>query len=202
MFTSMKLETERLIIRPLTISDAESLQVICSDKEVMRYLPEDVMTLDDVREIIQWLQECYLKNTPEDIIKFTVGVEHQDTGTLIGWCGLGPLEYEPSKIELFCGIARRFWSRGYATESCRAMLDYGYTVIGLDSIAAVVHPDNTASRRVIEKTGFIFREQLNTDVDAYGDYINHHYYALTHQDYDILRVDATSTPIRRKDRKG
>lgn len=192
MFTHMRLETERLVIRPLAPIDAEPLQVICSDEQVMRYLPEDLMTLDEVREIIDWLQECYAKNTPDHIVKFTVGIDYRETGELIGWCGLGPLEYAPSEIEIFCGIARDFWNRGIATEACSAMLEYGFSVIGRHTIVAVVHPGNIASKRLVEKIGMVYRGQLGDNAETYGHYSNHHYYTMTRQENDIKPVFSVS----------
>ncbi|UCD17905.1 MAG: GNAT family N-acetyltransferase [Candidatus Zixiibacteriota bacterium] len=183
MFIHMRLETERLIIRPFTLKDAEKLQVICSDEEVVRYLPENVMTLDEVREIIAWLLDCYQKNTPDNIVKFTVAVELKDSNELIGWCGLGPLEFAPSETEIFCGFARQFWGRGIATEAARAMLGYGFETVGLIEIAAVVHPDNVASKRVIEKMGLIYRRQFTDPTGGYRDYADYYYFSLRRDEY-------------------
>jgi hypothetical protein len=65
MFSDITLNTVRLAIRPLRPDDAEQLHSVVSQEEVVRFLPEDVMTLDDVREIIAWLTDCYRQNTPE-----------------------------------------------------------------------------------------------------------------------------------------
>jgi ribosomal-protein-alanine N-acetyltransferase len=74
MLQGTRLETERLIIRPFDLPDAESLHEILRQEEVVRYLPEDVMSLEEVKRILAWLTECYQKNTPDHIVKLTLAV--------------------------------------------------------------------------------------------------------------------------------
>lgn len=151
IFTDINIKTTRLIIRPFSLDDAAQLNAVVSQEAVVKYLPEDVMSLDEVKDILTWLLDCYRKNTPENILKFTVAIEWKADHRVIGWCGLGPLDFRPSQVELFFGLSDEFWGRGIATEAAAAMLAYGFETIGLPRIVAVVHPENVASKRVIEK---------------------------------------------------
>jgi RimJ/RimL family protein N-acetyltransferase len=78
-----------------------------------------------------------------------------ETGAVIGWGGLYDDPFEPGwGIEVAYLFTPPAWGRGYATELVRCCLDIAATRLGLASVVAFAHPDNVASRRVLEKTGF------------------------------------------------
>lgn len=192
MFRDLHLETTSVIIRPFTMGDAAALHAILRQEDVMRFLPESVMSLEEVREILAWIIDCYDKNSPEQIIKFTVAVTLRDTGELIGWVGLGPLDFEPSQIELFYGMDKAFWGRGLATEAARAMLGYGFNKLGRPRIVAVVHPDNAASIGVIEKTGLKYERTVGSLSPEHKAYEGDYYYSLTRKEFERLGSYRTS----------
>jgi ribosomal-protein-alanine N-acetyltransferase len=161
MFKTIHIETERLLIRPFTLADLPAFHAMVSHPEVMAFLPEDIMSLEEAKGILSWLIESYAVNTREAIRKFTVAVVHRNSGKIIGWVGLGPLEFEPTEIELSYGISQEHWGNGFATEAALAMLEYGFDVVGLERIVAVTHPENIASVRVLEKIGMA-RESIVT----------------------------------------
>jgi ribosomal-protein-alanine N-acetyltransferase len=144
----------------------------------MRYLPEEVMSSDKVKKIISWLLDCYQKNTPECIMKFTLAVLLKDENKLIGWCGLGPLDFSPENIEIFFGLSKEYWGKGLATEAGKSVLHYGFETIGLEEIAAVAHPQNLASIKVIEKLGLIYKKKIGSLSDKYKSYQGCLYYSL------------------------
>ena len=183
MFTDLFLETDRLVHKPFTKNDLEQLHKIVSQKEVVKYLPEDVMSLEETKEILTWLISCYERNSPQKIIKYTVGVYHKEDEKLIGWCGLGPLEFDESEIEVYFGLSQEYWGRGLATESAGAMLGYSFSVIGLDKIVAVVNPENTASKRVIEKLRMTYRKQVKGLPENFKAYEGHLYYSMSRNEY-------------------
>ena len=189
MFKDIYIETERLIIKPYCIQDIDDLYKIYSDEKVMAYIPEGVMSYQCVEDLIKWMVEyCYEKNTPDNIIKFGVAVADKETKRVLGWCGLGSLDCKPEDVEIFYGLSSEFWGQGLATEAARAMLHYGFDIIGLKRIIAVVKPDNIASRKVIEKLGMKFEKILKVDDIHYSGYDGELYYALTEDEYgDYLK---------------
>ncbi len=72
------------------------------------------------------------------------------------------LQYLPELDETEVGflLDRPFWGKGYATEAALASLHFGFENIQLDHIIALVHPDNLASRRVIQKCGMKYVDTL------------------------------------------
>jgi ribosomal-protein-alanine N-acetyltransferase len=117
-----------------------------------------------------------------------VGVFHKEENKLIGWCGFGPLEFEPSEIEIYYGLSRDYWGKGFATEAAKALLDYGFGLIGLDKIVAIVMPENIASKKVIEKMGMIYQKQVKNLTVKYKTFEGDYYYSLTKEEYNNISV--------------
>jgi len=184
MFRDFRIETERLILRAFTLDDLIPFHAILSREEVMRYLPENVRSLEEVEHILDFVTDCYSRNTPDNIVKFTVAVIDKATGHLIGWAGLGPLEFAPGRIELYYGLAEARWGKGLAPEAARGVLDFGFRSLCLPEIVAVVNPENNASVRVLEKLGIRCREVvrgLQADQAFYEGFL---LYSLTRQEYE------------------
>jgi ribosomal-protein-alanine N-acetyltransferase len=176
MFKDVIIETPRLVLRPFRLDDVEAFHVILSQPEVMQYLPENVMTLDEVRKIVVWYQMTYEKNTPDNIIKWSLAVclksgtipqqavghpDLLDSDTcVIGWAGVGPLEFDESQTEIFYGLSSQHWGKGYSTEAAQAVLDYAFGTIGLKRLVGVTKPENVASVKILEKIGMTFEKKL------------------------------------------
>lgn len=146
--------TARLILRPLTEADTQSLHCILGERGVLRYFPHpDPPPRDKVRKFIlgqlgHWEDHGY----------GWWAVQPRSTKELIGWSGLQFLP-ETEETEVGFLLSRSYWGKGLATEAARASLRYGFEELGLGSIVAIVHPENRASRRVIEKLGMSFVDQ-------------------------------------------
>jgi RimJ/RimL family protein N-acetyltransferase len=179
------METERLVVRPFTMADCHAVHRLVGDERVVCHLPEGVWSLGQVREAIDWFVDCYRKNRPDRIIKFCVAVTLKETGELIGWYGLGPFDPFPEHIELFCGFAPEHWGQGYGTEAGRALLGYGFRILGLPEIVASVSPANPGSRRLVEKLGFTFEETLSGLPPEHSDYESHAYFRYKRQDFGL-----------------
>ncbi len=80
-------------------------------------------------------------------------VERKDNGEWIGRCGFSPY-LDGDEIEITYTFRRPNWGRGFASEAASACLDYARKFSAWPHIMARSHPDNVASKRVIEKLGF------------------------------------------------
>jgi len=78
----------------------------------------------------------------------------------IGWCGLQYLP-ETEEVEVAYLLGKAYWGKGLATEAAQASLRYGFEDLGLESIVGIVHLENKASQRVLEKLGLTCVEQAN-----------------------------------------
>lgn len=143
------LETTRLRLRPLVPADLDAWLAMDLDPDVRRYLfPHDPPTPEAHRAV---LHHQLVTGWPAEGGVWTV--EWKETPGFLGWCGLFPLE-DTGLIEIGYRYIRAVWGRGVATEAGGAVLDHGFSGFGFDPIVAVCHPQNHASRRVLEKLGF------------------------------------------------
>ena len=169
------------------MNDLDEFHDILQSEAVMRYIPDPIPTPDQSEDIITWLIDCYAGNTPEKIVKFTVGIEEKQSSRLIGWNGLGPLDFDPTEIEVYYGLREEFWGKGLATETTKAMVKYAFETIGLEQVVAVVMPDNVASAKVAENVGLKFRKIVTGLGEEFADYEGDRYYSLTRDEYRLGR---------------
>jgi RimJ/RimL family protein N-acetyltransferase len=149
------LRTGRLYLRPLQAGDAEILHHIYQTEGVLQYFPNTIPpSLEKVQRFIngqqaQWQQHGY----------GNWGIVPDGTKEICGWAGLQYLP-ELDATEIGYLLDRPFWGKGYATEAALASLHFGFKHFSLDHIIALVHPENLASRRVIEKCGMYFQNRI------------------------------------------
>jgi ribosomal-protein-alanine N-acetyltransferase len=185
-FTDVKLETARVLLRPFEERDWPAFAEIASKDAVLEFLPaNDRMTRDQLQNVFAWLRECYNRNTVDRIEKFTLPVILKQTGEVVGWCGLGPLEYDESQIEVYFVIDPEQWGKGLATEAAAALLEYAFEVLRLGRVVAVADPRNGASIRVLRKLG-MKEEGVVQDLPAeHRDYEGHLWYSMTAETWSV-----------------
>jgi ribosomal-protein-alanine N-acetyltransferase len=180
VFTDVRIETRRLLLRLFTHRDLEAFRRIASQEPVLRYLPDsDRMTPEEMEVILNWLIDCYSQNSPESIKKLTLPIVLKRSGEIVGWCGIGPLEFDESEYEIYFLIAHEHWGDGLATEASRALLEYAFGDLGLQRIVAVVDQENRASVRVLEKLGMQPQGPVRGLAPDHSHYEGHMLYALS-----------------------
>lgn len=165
-------ETERLILRSMEAIDVEGMYELDSDPEVHRYLGgHTIQTRAQAAAIIQFVQEQYHS---KGIGRWSV-IE-KASGEFIGWAGLKlitePVNQRVGFYDLGYRFLRRFWGKGYASESTQASLRYGFKELNLAEINAMANCEHLVSNHILSKQGFEF---INTF--AY-DEVPHNFYAL------------------------
>lgn len=152
----LTIQTGSLTLRPLQESDALTLHRIYQSEGVLRYFPSSIPPpLERVQRFIagqqaHWEQKGY----------GNWGVVPDGRCEIIGWAGLQFLP-ELNETEVGFLLDRPFWGKGYATAAALASLQDGFDRFDLDHIIALVHPDNQASRRVIEKCSMVYVETIH-----------------------------------------
>ncbi len=144
------LETERMLIRPLSFNDLPMLTVILSDPEVMKYSVRGICDEAATRKFIEWCLSCYASHGvgPWALID-------KMSSELVGFCGVGPEKVGGAEeINLGYRLAKLYWGKGLASESARAVLDYSFNEKHLGSVVVIIEPGHIASSRVAEKAGF------------------------------------------------
>jgi RimJ/RimL family protein N-acetyltransferase len=148
-------ETERLRARAWADDDAEAAYEIYRDEDVVRFLgsvPQPAESVDAMRaRIARW------QGIGESLAGTGYGFWALETrdGTLVGATVLKPLPGS-ELVEVGWHLGKEFWGRGYATESARGALAYGFERLGLDTIHAVIVRENTASIAVARRLGMTY----------------------------------------------
>lgn len=151
----MQLETERLIMRKFEETDAERMFLMDSHPEVMKYIGMPPLThIRETENIITMIRQQY-----EDYGVGRLAVIEKQSGLLIGWSRLKFLAREVNGYKNVYDLGYRFmpeyWGKGYASESARASLDFGFNGLKIDVTYAHAHSENHASHHVLKKLGFI-----------------------------------------------
>ncbi|MFD7898367.1 GNAT family N-acetyltransferase [Streptomyces sp. NPDC059743] len=139
------LETPRLRLRSLTESDLDHVVALDNDPGVRRFIDAGrPVSSDTVRR----------ETLPRLLGRGFWAAEESATGEWLGWFSLEP-ESEPGwdVVELGYRLRRSAWGHGYATEAARALVDKAFTELGTERVTAQTMTVNSASRRVLEKTG-------------------------------------------------
>ena len=147
-----KIETERLILRPLTEDDANDVFEWVGDPVVNRFMPYPLYK--NIDQVVSWISS--LKDEDNEF-----GFVLKDTGKVIG-AGSVSLDPKRNAYELGYNLNRAFWGNGFATEASKAMIMWAYRELEVRDFCANHAIANTASENVIRKCGFTF--------DHYGQY--------------------------------
>ena len=151
--TPESIETTRLILRPFTLSDAEIAFGWLGDPNVMQFTPAGAdASLETTRRRIAMYMEHQTAHRFSKWIMFD-----RATGEPVGDAGLLVLKGS-GNIDLGFRLARRYWGQGLATQVASAWIRAAFVDFRLNHLTAIAHPQNHASRRVLEKVGFRVQE--------------------------------------------
>ncbi len=167
------LETPRLELRPLALSDVDAIYAYRADADVMQYMGGADRSIGDSREALE--KYCRYQR----MYGFSRwAMVHKETGEFVGDSGLLPMD-GTQEFELGYRLAKEFWSMGLATECGRAWLDAAFTRFGLRTVIAFADERHTASLRVMQKLGMKFDKQAHiADMDCHVYRLNRGIYPL------------------------
>jgi [ribosomal protein S5]-alanine N-acetyltransferase len=146
--------TNRLALRPFASDDVDPLYRIMSNPKVMSYFPPAPLPPP---ERIERIIQGQLKHWEKHGYGWWA-VQQLTSAELIGWAGLQYLP-DTDENEVAYLLGQPFWGQGFATEAAGASLDFAFNSLGLSSIVGIVHHENLASQRVLEKLGMTFTER-------------------------------------------
>ena len=149
-------ETERLVLRRMTLADAPFMLETLNEPSFIRNVADrGVRTLDDAAEYIG-------SKIMPSYEKFGFGfyiVALKESGTPIGICGLVKRE-TMEDVDIGYSLLDRFAGNGYAYEAAAAVMEHGRTAFGLERIVGVTAPDNHRSIKLLEKLGLRYERMV------------------------------------------
>jgi [ribosomal protein S5]-alanine N-acetyltransferase len=161
---NLLLETPRLILRPLEMSDAQAMFVMDSNPNVHKYLWQTpTQDIEETKKIIEYVQKQYQDN---NIGRFATILK--DSGEFIGWTGIKFVNEKPENgninfYDYGYRLNEKFWGKGYATEATKAWIQYAFNQMKIAEMNAYTHTNNDASNHILKKTGFNFMEEYTAE---------------------------------------
>ncbi|WP_255572917.1 GNAT family N-acetyltransferase [Hanstruepera marina] len=186
-------ESDRIYLREFILDDAVHFYTMNSDNAVIQYTGDKAFeTLEEATEFLKNYNQYKLFGMG----RWAVCLKADDS--FLGWCGL---KYHPDDklVEVGYRFYKSNWNKGYATESAKLTIEYGFHILKLKEIFAHAHEANLASHRVIEKCGLTFIEKGTYDnMPAKLYKINNPYYII--KQITALETYPVRHPILRKGR--
>jgi RimJ/RimL family protein N-acetyltransferase len=149
---SIFLETKRLILKTIELSDLDNLATLRSDFEVMQHTGESgVQTKEQVKKYLDIALSYQNKHGMGFCLVF-----EKESGNFIGEAGIFHLLFDDTQPEIEIGyhLHKKFWGRGYATELTKSLIQWGFQHLSINKIVSATYPDNIASQKVLKKSGF------------------------------------------------
>lgn len=178
------LESKRLILRPVTPSDAANFLDLDSDPNVMRYLTDGKpSTKEEVAQAMERIAGLQKK------FEGRLGIwmaEEKATGELVGWFLLRPDKKDPENtkdLELGYRLKAKYWRKGLATEMSRELMRKAFTELGASTVWAKTMKKNEGSWGVMKKLGMTFEKEFIED-DFPGSDKNGVRYSITRAEYE------------------
>ena len=155
-------ETDRLVLRRLTVEDAPFILELLNDPDWLRFIGDKgVRTLEDAQNYI-------LTGPIESYARRGFGlflVERKADATSIGLCGLLKRDVLED-VDVGYAFLPGYRGKGYAVEAAAAALRFGKETVGLTRVAAITNPGNARSIRVLEKLGLAFEKMVRLSEEA------------------------------------
>ncbi len=163
-----ELESDRLLLRPITVQDAKDLFEIYSNKEVMLYF-DDRSAFENMSEA-EDMAKGY-ENGIKTKAEMRWGIILKDTGKLIGTCGFHAISDYDKRLEIGYDLNRKYWGKKIMTEALSLIIQFAFEM-DVNRIEAFVEPPNTGSRVLLEKLGFSLEGTLRQHEMCRGELID------------------------------
>lgn len=151
-YSAKIIETERLILRPISIEDVDDMFEYCSDEETVRYVSfQPHKSREETRDTLN----NFFLNRKELLVPETHAIVLKSNSKMIGTCDFSRIKFGDT-AEMGYIINKKYWNKGYVTEAANAILQWGVTDLKLRRIEIGHFSDNIGSQRVIEKLGFVY----------------------------------------------
>ena len=169
----MNITTDRLIIRNFTYDDWLDVHSYTSDTNVMKYIPEGVLTSEDAKKFVK-------ENSSQDAKYFPVLLKKDHTliGHIVFHKYFGEHMYEIGWV-----FNPKYYNRGYASEAAYSILKYGFETMKLHRIIATCQPENIPSYRIMEKIGMRREGFFKKCIPHGNEWWDEYYYAILQEEW-------------------
>lgn len=170
------LNSPRLLLRPFTLTDAKCVQTLAGEKriaEMTAVIPHPYP--DGLAE--QWISSHSKDWNERKSVAYAITIS--DTQLLIGAISYVAIREGEAEFGYWIGVP--YWGKGYCTEATSALIDFGFTTLGLKKQFARHLPENEASARVIVKSGLHYIGDVTASLRGHNRVLKH--YELSAKEY-------------------
>lgn len=158
---NIKLETKRLILREVLLTDVDKFFELDNNPNVQKYVGNK--PVNDKLEVVKLIHNLQQQYSENGIARWAV--IDKNSNEFIGWSGIKlikePMNNHNNFYELGYRFIERYWGKGYATETTIALIDYVFENLKTEKIYAICDVENIGSKNVLEKTGLKLIETFN-----------------------------------------
>ncbi len=168
------LETEHLLLRGVVKEDLNEIFALRSNPETMKYIPRPL--LKNVKDALNHIATIDEKINANEGINWAITLKGNPK--LIGLIGHYRIKPEHYRAEIGYMLLPEFHGKGIITEAIIELVNYGFQEMHLHSIEAHIDPENSASARVLEKSGFVKEAHLKENEFYEGQFIDTLIYSI------------------------
>lgn len=173
---TIKLETDRLILRKFTIQDAQDMfDSYCSREIVtrfLRWLPHRTC-----EETSRYLDKVILSQYKQDY-SYCWAIELKESGKVVGCVDIRSMDLSTMKCTLGCVLSDDYWQKGLMTEACKKIIEFMFQE-GFVRVQSHCQTGNIASKTLLKKLGMTYEGTLRKyDIDRYGQIVDCEIYSI------------------------
>ncbi|TAE14087.1 MAG: N-acetyltransferase [Oscillatoriales cyanobacterium] len=173
------IETERLLLRKITLNDASDMFEYASNPEVSEYTMWSTHTsIEDTKYFLKSLTKMYKR---KELVDW--GIVHKAEKKFIGTCGYVEWSMTHSRAEIGYALSARYWREGYMSEAVNAIIEFGFREMLLNRIVGRCEVNNIASARVMEKVGMQLEGILRQQLFVKGRYWDLKIYSILREEF-------------------
>ncbi len=180
-FDHIRLTTSRLLLRPLYAVDAPFVLALFTDVGFMEFgTTAPFASIDEADALVERDRKAMVVGE-----RIRLGIERVADGALIGICTLFDMDAQSRKAEIGYGLLTQARRQGYMHEALLALLEYGFSELGLNRVQAEIDPDNIDSARSLQRLGFGKEGQLRENGVVNGVVTDSVSYGLLRRDWKL-----------------
>lgn len=178
---NLNIQTERLLIRNLLLSDLQDFHAYRSNPEIAKYQGFDVMSLEKASSFIEEQMDKQF-GQPGEWVQY--GIENISTGKIIGDCAIKLDKYDPRIAEIGISISHLEQQKGYAREVMLGILSFLFDIKALHRVVEIADAENTASIRLLESLHFRKEGHFIENIFFKGNWGSEVQYAMLKREWD------------------
>ncbi|ETT49306.1 MULTISPECIES: GNAT family N-acetyltransferase [Paenibacillus] len=163
-----EIQTKRLKLRKMKLSDSASLFNIWSDPEVTKFM--NINSFTDESQAVEMIK--ILNNLSLESKAIRYSIIELESNRIIGSCGYNSIDSSNAKAEIGYDISKDYWGKGYAPEAIQSLMDYAFNTLNFNRIEAKVEPENNNSIRVLQKLNYTFEGTMRKCEMSKGKFID------------------------------